>query len=155
MDITFGLPHVFYPDASPVENALALEASLDYLVNLNLAYLRFHPAAPLYRSGVRYGRTTKWLSIPELYADKRGDCKSLSCALVAEYILNKVWCKPVFRYIKRPDNSGLLDFHILVQVNTGFEDPSKRLGMPHKEADKFYGSGKGVMGFDGSSFHYI
>ena len=138
MEITFDLPHVFHPEASQVENALVLNKLLEMLIAVNLDYLRFHSVPTLYRSGVRYAKTQKWLSIPALYRDGLGDCKSLTAALVAEYRNNRVFANPVFRFIEnKKKGNGILDFHILVQTSTGFEDPSKVLGMPHSEVQKF------------------
>lgn len=138
MEITFDLPHVFHPEASQEENALVLQASLEYLINVNLIYLRRHTVPTLYRSGVRYYKTQQWLSIPALYRSKRGDCKSLSAALVSEYRLRGIYARPVFRFIENPNKGqGVLDYHILVQTSTGFEDPSKKLGMPYSEIQLF------------------
>ena len=103
-----------------------------------MIYLRKHTVLPLYQSGVRYAKTQKWLSIPALYRDGLGDCKSLTTALVAEYRHNKIFANPVFRFVENPQKGpGILDYHILVQTSTVFEDPSKRLGMPHSEIQKF------------------
>ncbi|MGH9966569.1 MAG: hypothetical protein ACREBG_01880 [Pyrinomonadaceae bacterium] len=133
MQIIYNLPHVFN-GSSHVEDAYALRALLDCLVRLNLAFLRNHPVQNLYRSGVIYGRTTWWEPIPALYRRKYGDCKSLSAALIAEYVINGIEAKPVFRFNPRGDAK---DFHILVQTMNGFEDPSKRLGMGKNECAKF------------------
>lgn len=163
MIIPVNLPHVFYPGASKVDNALALRALLDLLVNLNLAYIRFHKPPRLYESGVKYGRTRIWEPIPALYlpnkhreslltpfwvpigdsgGEQKGDCKSLATARIAELQAQGIECKPVFRFAKRPDESGALDFHILVQVDrkvskTGWEDPSRILGMGKEEVQRF------------------
>ena len=137
MEINFDLPHVFHPEASQEENALCLQQLLEMLVNINIVYLKRHAVPDLYRSGVRYYKTNTWLSIPALYRDQRGDCKSLTAALVAEYRIKGVFARPVFRFIERPYSNGILDFHILVQTSTSFEDPSKVLGMPHSEIKKF------------------
>ena len=163
MQIPFNLPHVFYPSASKRDNALALRALLDCLVNLNLAYLRFHKVPGLYQSGVRYGRTRIWEPIPALYlpnkhheslltpfwvpigesgGEQKGDCKSLATARIAELQIQGIEAKPVFRFAKRPDDSGALDFHILVQVDKkvdprGWEDPSRILGMGKDEVQRF------------------
>ena len=131
MQITFNLPHVFNPASNPVDNAYALRALLDCLVSINLAYLKRHPAPALYKSGVVYGRTVIWDSIPALYDRGYGDCKSLSDALIAEYRIKKIACEPAFRWIR--NDNGSTDFHILVQVGDRFEDPSKKLGMGRSE----------------------
>ena len=132
MQIAINLLHVFQPGSSPVDNAYALEALLDCMVRLNLAFLRTHPGIkPLYSSGVRYGRTRIWEPIPALYVRGYGDCKSLATARVAELRLSGVDCKPVFRWIRRAD--GVRDFHVLVQTGDTFEDPSKVLGMGANE----------------------
>jgi hypothetical protein len=137
LEITFDLPHVFHPEASQVENALCLQNLLELLIQINMSYLQRHAVPALYRSGVRYAKTQKWLSIPALYRDRLGDCKSLTAALVAEYRMAKIFARPVFRFNERNKGSGIMDFHILVQTSTGFEDPSKVLGMPHSEILKF------------------
>lgn len=160
MDITLNIHQAFYPGASELDNALALRALLDCMVNLNLAYLRYHSAPPLYESGVVYGRTDIWEPTKSLYlpnkhshqrgrtlfwdpigtsgGKQRGDCKSLSSALIAEYLMKGKKAEPVFRWVKRKDHSGLLDFHILVKtgLNT-FEDPSAKLGMGKDELKWF------------------
>lgn len=135
MQITFDLPHVFHPGSPSVENAEALRASLDYLIALNQAYLRSHAVPKLYRAGVRYARTQVWDTIPALYARSYGDCKSLACALIAEYRAEGKNAEPAFRWIK--NGSGGMDFHILVQTDEGYEDPSKVLGMGTNENAHF------------------
>jgi len=133
MRICFDLPHVFYPGSDSEDNAYALKALLDCLISLNRAYHRSNVGhvKPLYRSGVRYGRTEIWDSIPALYKRGYGDCKSLTAALVAEYLEQGISAKPVFRWM--PRSNGVKDFHILVQIGNLFEDPSKRLGMGQDE----------------------
>jgi hypothetical protein len=88
---------------------------------------------------VKYGRTKVWDSIPALYARGYGDCKSLTAAYIAEYRLGGVACEPVFRFVRNKDKSK--DFHILVQEYSGFEDPSKRLGMGAAENARFFKPG--------------
>ncbi len=133
MRICFSLPHVFYPGASPVDNAYVLRTMLDCLITLNREFLKFHKVPTLYKSGVRYGRTTLWECIPALYQRGYGDCKSLTAALIAEYRNRGIECEPVFRWKKSTRNPGFTDYHILVQTATGFEDPSKVLGMGRDE----------------------
>lgn len=119
--------HVFNGNSSDLDNAYVLKTLLDALVSINLAYVRrFHPK-PLYESGVVYGRTTIWEPIPALYARGYGDCKSLSAALVAEYLAKGKPAKPAFRFKDRPN--GGKDFHVLVLTAEGYEDPSAKLGM--------------------------
>lgn len=161
MDIVFNIQQAFYPGASGVDNALALKELLDCMVKLNLAYLRYHSAPPLYASGVVYGRTTIWEPIAALYlpnkharrdfgkvtfwdpignygGKKRGDCKSLSAARIAELIRQGKKAKPVFRFKLRDiDRPGVADFHILVMTEDGFEDPSAKLGMNQDELRYF------------------
>lgn len=134
MQIPFNLPHVFNPYSSRVENAYVLRALLDCLVRVDIAYLKRHSVPRLYRSGVVYGRTTLWEPIPALYARHYGDCKSLSCALIAEYTLRGIKCQPTFRWHKSGDNT---DYHILVQTINGFEDPSKKLGMSSEKISQY------------------
>lgn len=146
MQITFNLPHVFNPSASPVDNAYALRALLDCLINLNLAHLRFHAAPGLYQSGVVYDRTNWWEPIPALYQRGFGDCKSLATALIAQYRRARISCDPVFRWISNAD--GSTDFHILVQTYSGFEDPSKVLGMGADENARFHRTDGSVTQWD-------
>lgn len=140
MQITYSLPHVFFPGSSQVENARVLKILLDMLIGLNESYLKNHAVPNLYRSGVVYGRTQVWEPIPALYARGYGDCKSLTAALIAEYRKNGIVCQPVFRWIrsKDPNKIGSTDYHILVQTNKGFEDPSKVLGMGKNENAHFH-----------------
>lgn len=139
MRICLDLPHVFFPGSDSEDNAYALKALLDCLININRAFLRSHSGTvkSLYRSGVVYGRTEIWDSIPALYKRGYGDCKSLTAALVAEYQEQGTICKPVFRW--KPRSNGVKDFHILVQIGNVFEDPSKRLGMGQDE-NRWFGS---------------
>lgn len=160
MEISFNLPYVFNPTARRVDNACALNSLLNCLISLNLKYLRFHPAPSLYESGVRYGRTVLWEPIPALYlankrrdlfnppfwvptapegqGKQRGDCKSLTAAMVAQYMHKGEKARAVFRWAERKDNSGELDFHILVQTLNGYHDPSRHLGMGENEFARFY-----------------
>ena len=128
--IPFELSHEFSDDSTSVENSFALKALLDCLIVLNIGYLRKHPYVPaLYASGVVYERTRNWLTIDAMYRRKRGDCKSLAAAVIAERVVHDgLICRPVFRDLVRAD--GYVDFHILVQTPNGtFEDPSKVCGM--------------------------
>jgi hypothetical protein len=136
MEITFDLRHWFEPATSTADNAYALRALLDCMIALNSSYLRNHTVRPLYQSGVVYARTTVWDPIPALYKRGFGDCKSLACALIAEYRHRGIACEPEFRWIPRRNADGALirDFHILVNLGNGrHEDPSKVLGMGANE----------------------
>lgn len=140
MQITFSLPHVFHPSASQAENAEVLRVMLESLIAVNRVYLRSHSVPSLYRSGVVYGRTATWDSIPALYHRGSGDCKSLSAARIAELREQGKKAAPVFRFVTR--SNGHRDFHILVQkgLNDGpelWEDPSKVCGMGRDENAHF------------------
>lgn len=137
--------HVFYPGSDPVEDASVLKAHLDNRVAVNLAYLqrRKGKVPKLYDSGVVYGRTTKWHSIPGILKLGYADCKSLAPWRIAEMIYYGV-CKdpiPVFRYDYRPNGGGLKDFHVLIDTPQGHECPSRQLGMgqpgPHNRSNRF------------------
>lgn len=161
MELVFNLHQAFYPGSSDVDNACALRASLDYMIALNLAYLRYHAAAPLYASGVIYGRTKIWEPTAALYlankfpnkddgktwwtpmgssgGKQRGDCKSLTACRIAEIRAAGKQAKPVFRF--RPRSDGYSDFHILIMTpesESGWEDPSAKLGMGKDELRWFY-----------------
>ncbi len=131
--VVFTLPSVFRPGVTPDANAHALRCLLDCLIQLNRGFLSKHNVPLLYDSGVFYHRTTVWDSIPALLQRGYGDCKSLTCAYVAEQRMRGIDCAPVFRWINRPDGSGATDFHILVLQGNGFLDPSKVLGMGNDE----------------------
>jgi len=138
--VVWNLPHVFTSTSSEDENAYALRCLLDCLINLNLSYLKYGKRRKIPRlyelhdaGGITYHRTQIWDTIPGLYTRGYGDCKSLTAALIAQYLHEGKDCAPVFRFEKRPDGSGSLDFHILVQTADGFEDPSKVLGMGSNE----------------------
>jgi hypothetical protein len=134
--VVWNLPHVFGSDCTFDANAWALRCLLDCLIALNTSYL-VHGGdvriPQLYDSGVEYDRTQIWDTIPALYQRGFGDCKSLTAALIAQYMHQGIECAPVFRFQTRRDGSGALDFHILVQTVNGFEDPSKVLGMGSNE----------------------
>ncbi len=145
--VVWTLPHVFGLEdgdsleiESRDENAFALRCLLDCLIELNLSYLKYGRPCKLprlydlhARGGIYYYRTQIWDTLPGLYGRGFGDCKSLTAALVAQYLHEGKECAPVFRFQRRPDGSGALDFHILVQTADGFEDPSKVLGMGKNE----------------------
>lgn len=135
MQIAFDIPHSFHPTASQADDAEVLNVLLESLIAINRIYLRNHSAKSLYRSGVVYGRTIEWDSIPALYARGFGDCKSLSAARIAELRERDEAARPFFRFRIRKD--GHRDFHILVcREGTGdsiWEDPSKVCGMGQSE----------------------
>jgi len=125
---------VFNGRGNDTENAMALKVLLQCLQDLNRAYLTYTSLPDLYDLGIRYGRTRKWLTLPEMCNTKRGDCKSLAPALTAEYLKKGIKAVPVFRFKKKWDGSTL--YHILVMIpecngyeKKLYEDPSRRLGM--------------------------
>lgn len=139
MDIIFRVPHAFYADSNPVDNAYVLRALLEGLIQINRAYLRRYPTPALYRSGVVYRRTVEWLSIPALYRQRFGDCKSLTAARIAEIRNQGIHAEPVFRWIRAPQHNGN-NYHILVDMGVlprKYEDPSKILGMGANENARF------------------
>jgi hypothetical protein len=134
--ICFDLGGVFYPQASDEDNALALQALLEALIAIDRVYLRrFRRTPKLYNSGVRYGRTQVWDSIPDLLTRRYGDCKSLTAMYVAELREAGQAALPVFRFAINPQ-TGRKDFHILVQRGKTHEDPSRKLGMEAYHAAK-------------------
>jgi hypothetical protein len=138
--LEFNASYFFRPDASKVEKALALRSLLDNLIELNTVYLRYHSAPSLYASGVVYKRDPIWNPIPT-YEAGIGDCKSLACALIAEYRQHGIPANPAFRFLPPFYQGTALEytlFHILVQTPSGFEDPSKRLGMLDSDLKPFY-----------------
>ena len=143
--VSFNVGHAFGRRASEVESAEALETLLACLIRLDTDYIKRHPGklVSLYRGGLHYDRTKLWEPVPALHERGYGDCKSLTCALVAEYRARGVRARPVFRFGK--NWTGSKTFHILVQTpdrngydRTEFEDPSRKLGMgQHDELTPF------------------
>ena len=136
MQIVFNLPHVYKFGSNRVDDSQTLEVLCESLIGLNMVYLqnmkrRGHTVKPLYQAGVVYGRTEWWETIPALYHRGYGDCKSLTCALIAEYRFQGIASNPVHRWT--PNQYGSNDFHILVELKNGFEDPSRKLGMGRNE----------------------
>lgn len=129
MRICMDLGGVFYPGASDEDNAMALQVLLEALTSVDRLYLRrFRQTPSLYSSGVRYGRTQVWDSIPDLLTRRYGDCKSLTAMRLAELRESGDRARPVFRFLTR--QGGHKDFHILIQRGDGsWEDPSRKLGM--------------------------
>jgi hypothetical protein len=135
MRICTDLGFVFHPSASDTDNALVLRIWLEALIASDRVFLARNPdTVPLYKSGVVYGRTKVWDSTPDLYARRYGDCKSLSATLIAQLRQRGQQAKPVFRFMVN-SQTGQKDFHILVQrpksvyCPTGWEDPSRKMGM--------------------------
>jgi hypothetical protein len=126
----FILPHAFESGSSRKVNARALAALCDSLIGINLAFLADYRVPALYNAGVRYARTEEWLTTPALYQLKYGDCKSLACARIAELRHGGHAASAVFRWAPHPTKH--LVYHILVQTEKGYEDPSKILGMDSK-----------------------
>lgn len=145
MIVPFNIGFAFNPDSPPLVNARVLSVLLENLIQVDMVYLQcmrdVGRAVPeLHRSGVVYGRTKLWESIPDVIARGYADCKSLTAWFVAQVRDAAVvqhgatmaqargMAKPVFRWVRNTSN-GQRDFHILVQTPTGWRDPSKDLGM--------------------------
>lgn len=126
--IVFRIVDAFNLRSTARQNAIALEALLRCLIDLNILWLQQYPYTPrLYESGVVYARTQIWDTIPALYARGFGDCKSLTAARIAELFIAGIASVPVFRFDAQPEGTM---FHILVMLLNGLnEDPSKILGM--------------------------
>jgi len=135
LQVVFDMPHVFGRGSPPTANAHALRSMLNCLIELDNIYLLDHAAPTLYQSGVIYGRTRVWDTIPAIMKRGYGDCKSLTAWLVAEYRKQGIPAGAVFRWSR--NSSGGLDFHILVQTEKGYEDPSKVLGMGRNENSQY------------------
>lgn len=136
MRIEIDIPHAFAKGSAPLANGRALRPLLDCMIQLNVGYLQDCADAgvwvpPLYRAGVVYDRTVIWDTIPAVIKRGYGDCKSLATWLIAERRFAGLEAEPTFRWVK--NSQGGTDFHILVQVPGGFEDPSKVLGMGANE----------------------
>jgi len=129
--VVFGIDTAFTASSSNRENATALRALMDCLVDLDVLCLRAFPdTPPLYESGVFYRLMPyryPWDTVPTLYARGYGDCKSLAAARIAELRLQGMDATPVFRHLS---NSKGTMFHILLWRGDGqWECPSRALGM--------------------------
>jgi len=141
--VAFQLGKAFSPGSSPRENARKLYALLGCLKAINLAYIQrrglvgvdaYGSVVPTYDTPVYYDRTIVWDSIPALQARGYGDCKSLACAIGAEYEYRGYKTMPVHRYVRAEDSdTGQMQYHILVLGPYGFEDMSKVKGMGYHE----------------------
>ena len=139
MIVTFPLPHAFVPGASAVESAKVLKALMQTLITIDEAYLQHHDAPKLYSSRIVYGRTNEWEAIPAVLERGHADCKSLAAWRIAELRKEGKRADMVFRWRERPN--GVRDYHILVVTPTGYEDPSKVLGMGKDEWSHMNGGG--------------
>lgn len=126
--IVFTVDNAFDKRSPATKNALALEALMNCLTDLDSLYLECRPNTDfLYDTPVYYERTIVWDTIPALYGRGFGDCKSLAACRVAELRRIGIRCRPVFRF---DGNAHMTMFHILVMHEDGtFEDPSKVKGM--------------------------
>lgn len=130
--IVFTVVNAFDRRSLATKNAIALEALMNCLTDLDSLYLELRAnrgdVVPfLYDTPVYYERTIVWDTIPALYARGFGDCKSLAACRVAELRRIGVPCRVVFRF---DGNAHMTMFHILVMHEDGtFEDPSKVKGM--------------------------
>lgn len=117
----------FSVGSNALDDAIALNAMLEGLIEANIVYMRNKRFPSLFDTSVRYDRTKVWDSILGLIQRGYGDCKSLTAVRVAELRMMGYNAIPQFRW-KRRDNGGK-DFHILIDSELGYEDPSRLLGM--------------------------
>lgn len=129
--VVFIIGGAFHPRASKDQNAKALWALLNCLIDLNTICLRVCPTMPgLYETRVFYHlmpSQAAWETTPTLFRRGFGDCKSLVAARVAELRAKGQTAIPVFRHVK--SGWGTM-FHILILHGDGrWECPSRQLGM--------------------------
>jgi hypothetical protein len=123
-------------------DAEEISAAAEGTIARNLRYLRQHPTTPHpYAAGlgsVRYHFEwpgAHWWTIPEVLVARWGDCKDLSCWLIAHQRVHGG------EYIRVADGvrfprlivvpTGPLTLHAIVEHACGCrEDPSIQLGMP-------------------------
>lgn len=142
MLIEFDLDHLYFPGSDAVMDLQSARELVQCLVRLNLIYLTrardLGKRIPrLYDSGVRYGEVNTWEAIPTVYRKRLTDCKNLTPIVIAEKLFYEgVRTQPAFRWVENAD--GTVDYHILVQNGSEFQDPSLDLGMNQADAAKFY-----------------
>lgn len=105
---------------------------LSRLVDLDMYLYRSRSLPPLYQSGVRYRAEHEdftsnrpvedWLAVDVLYERGCGDCEDLAAARCAELRLQGIAAYPRLR------KTGRI-WHVVVESELGWEDPSKELGM--------------------------
>ena len=118
----------------------SLQALLDALVRIDVAYLKRHRRTPgLYQSGVRYQAESigveDFRDIPTILQYGRADCEGLAAWRVAqlrvqgdEHGRRDRRAKTRIRMRRMPNGTPL--YHIQVRRGNGrTEDPSARLGM--------------------------
>jgi len=129
--VVFGIDSAFNARASKGQNATALRALLDCLIELNSIILNANSQLPkLYESGTVYRLMpahAPWDTIPTFLERGYTDCKSLVAARIAEIRRAGNLAIPVFRHVT--DGWGTM-FHILILHGNGeWECPSRLLGM--------------------------
>ena len=129
--VVFGIDGAFNLRASKSQNAAALRALLDCLIELDSICFAINPSLPkLYESGVIYHlmpSDAPWDTIPTFLCRGHTDCKSLVAARIAELRRIGHIAIPVFRHVT--DGWGTM-FHILILHENGqWECPSRLLGM--------------------------
>lgn len=127
MRICLDLGGVFYPGASDEDNAQALQALLECLISVNRVYLRRFRTPKLYESGVRYGRTQVWDSIPDLLTRRYGDCfPEGSLLLRDDYALipienvrigDRIWGRDAWTTVKASVYKGVMSVDAMVLNN--------------------------------------
>ena len=127
MKIPFNLPWVYRPGSSDEENAVVLRHLLECLVAIDTEYLSRHHTPLLRESGVRYGRTYEWDSVPSVLKKGVADCKSLTAWDVAERRMRGEKARAIFKVY--PSRFGAPDFHIWTETPNGEIDTSAELGM--------------------------
>lgn len=118
---------VFSPGSKQVDDSVCLKALLYGLAEANGIYMQCGCFPELYSSGVFYKRTKVWDSIIGLINRGYGDCKTLTAVRLAEMWRTGYHAVPNFRWERR-ENGGK-NYHILIDSELGYEDPSKILGM--------------------------
>jgi len=142
MLIEFDADHLFFPGSDAVMDLQSAREYVECSVRLNLIYLTRarnlgHRIPRLRKSGVRYAPDDKWRSIPGVYRLGLTDCKNLAPIEIAERrFYDRVDAQPAFRWVENADRT--IDYHILVQVGSEFDDPSLALGMNSEDVAKFY-----------------
>lgn len=116
----------------------ARERCIEYALNasaqIQQEFLIANPRTPpILKSGIRYRDDTNplrddWKTVPEILANRGGDCDDIIPWRLAELRLQGIPARPMARIQQRSD--GLIVFHALIAWGNHTEDTCRLLGMP-------------------------
>jgi hypothetical protein len=128
----------FGPNQDPIEVEKGLHKGLEFLAQMDRAYLLANPKTPpLYQLGLRYIRDPlgkeKWRGVDSLIQQGGGDCKSLAALRATELRLSKPADPARFVLRKKSvvmNGENWVVYHVqILRADGAVEDPSAIMGM--------------------------